>query len=314
LRPTNKEQARDEFEAGKNPIFRYVADDDELLACREKLSCIDFSLENVALNIITKIGYRKEEEKLVTGDLLVEHIVEYLNLLGVKRGEVEIVESRNLLSIANVLKPGKHKKPKIYLNPDSYIPESLLPGLCAHELGTHLLRMMNDDYQPWSGGNRKKFSMKSHIATEEGLATLNTLIASDQKSLFQTALNYWAVCQASRLSFKDLYSILFKFLPSNHQVFKLCCRVKRGYTDTSMPGACSLDQSYFKGAVDLITNVDNVDFELLYCGLVARSDLRRLKPFIITDKEKIRIPYFISNDLKAYKQRIKEIGKFNGII
>ena len=51
----------------------------------------------------------------------------------------------------------------------------------AHEIGTHLLRVVNDEVQPWRGSSgRKKFNLHSNSTrefreTEEGLATINTV-------------------------------------------------------------------------------------------------------------------------------------------
>ena len=55
-----------------------------------------------------------------------------------------------------------------------------IQGCLNHELGTHLLRKINDNQQMWSQqslkNQRKMLKLKQYATTEEGLAALNQLI------------------------------------------------------------------------------------------------------------------------------------------
>jgi len=44
-----------------------------------------------------------------------------------------------------------------------------------HEIGTHLIRTLNETKQVWYK-KRDKFNLKPFLETEEGLATLHTVI------------------------------------------------------------------------------------------------------------------------------------------
>ena len=69
--------------------------------------------------------------------------------------------------------------------------------------------MVNDGLQPWFS-DREKFGLRAmktreYLASEEGLATLNTIISANSKYLFRAALQYCkSLC-------KPLFSLLDKF-------------------------------------------------------------------------------------------------------
>jgi hypothetical protein len=155
--------------------------------------------------------------------------------------------------------------------------------------------------------------LSNHYSTEEGLATLNTLIASGERHLWSPALNYWAVCKASRLSFVDLFSQLEPYVTDERKRFKICTRVKRGLADTSQPGACTLDQAYFRGSVDILRKINSVDIRLLYCGQTALADMQRLRNLIRTHC--IRLPPFMDTPTKyeVYVDSLKKIAEVNMI-
>ncbi|EEQ98871.1 conserved hypothetical protein [Perkinsus marinus ATCC 50983] len=188
----------------------------------------------------------------------------------------------------------------------------MIPGLCAHEIGTHLLRMLNNDLQPWradrrlSGPKDNRPKLENHFATEEGLATLNALVQSDKRPknaelyLWSPALRYWATVQGQNRSFVQLFHLLQRYVQDPVRRFKLCSRVKRGIRDTGIPrGACTLDQAYFLGAVDILRNLDSIDFVLLHCGLLSRKDLHRVR--FCARRHAIRLPHFLGTTEKIAK-------------
>jgi len=44
-------------------------------------------------------------------------------------------------------------------------------GALDHEIGTHFIRKLNSRKQPWY--KQKKMKFGNHVATEEGLASIN---------------------------------------------------------------------------------------------------------------------------------------------
>lgn len=241
----------------------------------------------------------------------------YLDTLGLT-DRVDILEGPEaMLSIAKVVKPGSAKslnsKHTVYLTRRPVL-ESIVPSLCAHELGTHLLRMMNHDHQLWSGSRRISYKLSSHLCTEEGLATLNGLLAdTGVPLLFSAALRYYAAVLGRDANFVELFNLLAQYVPDPHVRFRYCCRVKRGVSDTSLPGSNSDDQSYFIGAVDLLRHLESTDFVSLYSGLVDRKDMERLKNLARVDC--LHLPPFLRSveAVEEYTQRLRYMAYCNRI-
>ena len=317
LKPINLVEAEEAFfESGcsVNPIFAYR--NGRVHSALKKHSVVDFSLLGEAERIIKSCeNPQKDATNDVTGSELLQRMRDYVVELGVVK-QVVFQEARGMLSIATVLKPGsetpaQERRPIVSVNPDARISSSLADGILAHELGTHLLRMINDDHQIWAGAGRKTYKLANHFATEEGLATINTLVGSGEKLMWNSALNYVAACKAARLSFVELFKYLEPYTPDESKRFKLCARVKRGLVDTSQPGACSLDQNYFGGAVEILRSLSTVDIRLLYCGQIALEDLRRLKNVIRTSC--IKLPPFMATPERYsdYVESLKLIAQAN---
>ena len=51
--------------------------------------------------------------------------------------------------------------------------EYCISGVLHHEIGTHLIKSLNDVKQPWSN-KRRKFNLSLYVETEEGIATIHT--------------------------------------------------------------------------------------------------------------------------------------------
>merc|ERR1719482_984581 len=148
-------------------------------------------------------------------------------------------------------------------------------GICDHEVGTHLLRMMNDEHQVWHG-IRDRYKLANPWTTEEGFATLNTYQSMPCRLMYPQALRYYAVCRGAQSGFVELFHELMTHTSDPKRCWQMCCRIKRGMIDTSLPGAFYLDQAYFKGAVEILRHLDEVDFGRLYGGQIALQDLDKV--------------------------------------
>ena len=301
----------------KNPVFAYR--NGRISSAIKEYSNVDFDLFQVAKRIIDSApNPERIGADYLKGTDLLDMMREYVADLGVSK-QVVFQEVSGMLSIATVLKPGSEspadaRKPVVSVNPDAKLSPALAKGIISHEIGTHLLRMINEDHQVWAGAGRRAYKLQNHFATEEGLATLNTLFGSGETFLWNSALNYASVCKASKSSFIEVYNFLEPYLPDARKRFKLCARVKRGFMDTSQPGACNLDQNYFSGAVEILRNLKVVDIRLLYAGQIAYADLGRLKNLIRTSC--IKLPPFLSSPEKYqdYVERLSRIAEANMLI
>lgn len=194
--------------------------------------------------------------------------------------------------------------------------EKRISGVLHHEIGTHLIRSLNDKKQLWNN-KRHKFNLKAYVETEEGIATIHTNIENAMSSnskpyLWSAALHYYASFKASQMSFVELYADLEKFIDNPIRRFKETLRVKRGMNDTSKPGGCYKDQVYLSGAIKVLQARWRIDFKELYAGKIAledyfREDIRK----IIRVHENI-MPKFMEN-MEEYRKGLDNVAKTNGI-
>lgn len=103
--------------------------------------------------------------------------------------------------------------------------------------GTHYLRGVNNSLQPWATSEgRKQFGLKAANPTEEGLASLHSVLLRKQPYLWRASLLYYTVYHATSMSFSQLFSHIARFVQDPDVRWEYCLRAKRGQTDTSQPG------------------------------------------------------------------------------
>jgi hypothetical protein len=193
--------------------------------------------------------------------------------------------------------------------PANFRKEGLL-GMLYHEIGTHALRRINYEQQPWFK-KKNKYGFNDYLKTEEGLATLHTLIPHTYKSAFSSALRYKVVSIAQENSFVETWNKLNKYAQDTEKRWLLTFRQKRGLEDTSKPGGYSKDLVYFEGLVDVYRWLEknNYDITSLYFGKSALSDAEKsleMNPEFVPE-----LPSFFSLNKEKYKQEIKKIGEYN---
>lgn len=245
-----------------------------------------------------------------SADELKIHVENYLNEHNIlQRAEVSINDG--MLCCASVFNPGRGQKYVVNIS-SSPVSCSMVQSILDHEIGTHLLRMMNDEAQPWHG-DRERYNLLNPWITEEGFATLNTYLSLPRKLLYPQALRYFAVCRGSLIGFVELFHELKSHVSDNTRCFQLCCRIKRGMHDTSLPGAFNIDQAYFKGAVEILRQLDEVDILRLYGGQLALQDLDKVHN--VMRRDDVMLPKFMdsASKLEAYKVHCRELIRENQI-
>lgn len=195
--------------------------------------------------------------------------------------------------------------------PVSFRKEDLL-GMLYHEIGTHAVRRVNYEQQPWYK-QKKKYGFKNYLRTEEGLATLHSLIPHSFKAAFISAIRYLAVHWAQQESFAQLWRKLGRYIQDPERRWIITLRQKRGMTDTSKPGGFTKDLVYFEGLVDVYQYLKENDFNItkLYFGKMALEDVE--KAVQMNPNYKPLLPSFFVLDNKTYKKNLKEIGSVNGL-
>lgn len=323
LRPTNLEQAWADFVASdfqEAPKFTYAHSEETVTKYFEENSNVCFELLPEAKRILQKVqdeyggpdafmaqlyGERKippEEMRDIVAEYLKDHNIE-------DKVEIRLVD--NMLSAANVIKPGADDKYVVNIA-NGPISWNMVQGICDHEVGTHLLRMMNDEHQVWHG-IRDRYKLANPWTTEEGFATLNTYQSMPCRLMYPQALRYYAVCRGAQCGFVELFHELMGHTSEPKRCWQMCCRIKRGMIDTSLPGAFYLDQAYFKGAVEILRHLDEVDFGRLYGGQIALQDLDKVH--FLLRKEIVKLPKFLNSaeTLTKYKAHCRKLIKENQI-
>lgn len=153
--------------------------------------------------------------------------------------------------------------------------------------------------------------MKGANPTEEGLASLHSVILRKDPHLWRTAILYYTVYMASRLSFSELFHDLGRFVKDPEVRWDYCLRTKRGQSDTSLPGCFGKDQVYLSGVIQLLLHRHTLDFQMLACmGKVSWEDMDKLRPHFNPDKTKI--PTFMQ-DIDQYKNHLERIVRTNNL-
>ncbi|KAI3358113.1 hypothetical protein L3Q82_002979 [Scortum barcoo] len=208
-----------------------------------------------------------------------------------------------------------NSRPTLTIN-TSTAREHWLEGMLRHEIGTHYFRGINNCHQPWSSSvGRKKHNLKPLNPTEEGLASIHSVLFRKDPTLWRAALLYYTVYQASHMSFSQLFQNLGRFVQDPNTRWDYCVRAKRGQTDTAQPGCFSKDQVYLDGILKILRYRDKINFPLLMAlgkqvinsvclmNQVSFEDVDRLKT--LAQMENVRIPHFMQDQVRYAEQLTK---------
>ncbi|MGL5831266.1 MAG: tyrosine/phenylalanine carboxypeptidase domain-containing protein [Candidatus Altimarinota bacterium] len=182
-----------------------------------------------------------------------------------------VIIKKNLLS-----KCITNKSRKIFIKNDCLFSEDRVRALIIHEVETHLLTAENGLKQQYKLFN---VGFANYLPTQEGLAIYN-VCASDQTNSDDANSNSLAdaIYLATQLSFADLYQALRTKKLTRHSALNIAIRVKRGLTDTSIPGALTKDYCYYSGKKIVQEFVKNGgDLSELYLGKFSIKDLPLIK-------------------------------------
>ncbi|XP_072530785.1 putative tyrosine carboxypeptidase MATCAP2 isoform X2 [Salminus brasiliensis] len=260
---------------------------------------------------LQKYGNYEKFEQATGGNLLTKsriwsHVKKYMEKEGCM-GEIVVHLTDDLLSRASMTVV--NGRPTLTIN-ISTAREQWLEGMLRHEIGTHYFRGINNSQQPWNNGaGRKKLGLRPLNPTEEGLASIHSVLFRRDPTLWRAALLYYTVYQASRMSFSQLFHDLGRFVHDPNTRWDYCVRAKRGQTDTSQPGCFSKDQVYLDGILKILRHREKINFQLLTAlGKVSYEDVERLKGLAVM--EHVRIPHFLQ-DQSRYSEQLQKIMEVN---
>jgi len=196
------------------------------------------------------------------------------------------------------------------LKSDAVFTEKDTISMLFHEVGTHALRRLNYEQQPWFL-KKKKFGFSDYLETEEGLAVLHGLLATTNKSLFSTAVRFLAVEKGLTMTFAELWQYLEPYFPNHERRWTAVLRQKRGVQDTRNPSVFMKDALYFSGSVRMARWLDRHNYDLtgLYFGKISSKDVGKARELNAGYLPKL--PIFYLADKEKYISGIKEIIKKN---
>ncbi|XP_073406095.1 putative tyrosine carboxypeptidase MATCAP2 isoform X2 [Dendrobates tinctorius] len=268
---------------------------------------------NIMLKALEKYGSYEKFEQATGGYLLPKsriwhQVRKYMEKEGCL-GEIVVHLTDDLLSRASMTVV--NGRPTLTINM-STAREQWLEGMLRHEIGTHYFRGMNNNQQPWNTSTgRKKYGLKPVNPTEEGLASIHSVLFRKDPFLWRAALLYYTVYQASHMSFSELFQDVGRFVKDPNTRWDYCVRAKRGCTDTSQPGCFNKDQVYLDGILRILRHRETIDFRLLTAmGKVSYEDIEHFKDLAVLHNA--RVPQFLQ-DRGRYLEYLEKIMHVNDL-
>jgi len=163
----------------------------------------------------------------------------------------------------------------------------------VHEIGTHAFRAINGLATGFDALGKP--NLPDYLDIEEGLALWNEeymgVLSFGQ--LKKRALMTISVHLGMNMSFRDLYSMLLSHV-NKSDAFDIAYRVKRGLSDTSLPGIYTKDIVYYRGfrKVRRALEKDGSLYRKLYAGKISLREVEWVdeglirKPDIYLEKDK----------------------------
>ncbi|XP_039978441.1 uncharacterized protein KIAA0895 isoform X2 [Xiphias gladius] len=311
IKPSNVEKEKAKFlksDFNYNPQFEYSNPVSPLVLARHNNASDRFLTQAVHIMelALQRYGSYEKFEQVTGGNLLTKsrtlhNVKKYMEKEGCM-GEIVVQVTDDLLSRASMTVV--NSRPTLTIN-ISTAREHWLEGMLRHEIGTHYFRGINNYHQPWSSSmGRKKHNLKPLNPTEEGLASIHSVLFRKDPTLWRAALLYYTVYQASHMSFSQLFHNLGRFVQDPNTRWDYCVRAKRGQTDTAQPGCFSKDQVYLDGILKILRYRDKINFPLLMAlGKVSFEDVDHLKA--MAQVENIRIPHFMQDQVRYAEQLTK---------
>jgi len=307
----NEEKAKCMADETYNPQFLYHQKIDK--------KSLDFygmpeeKTTKLAEKILNKAYFGRNELDLeaMGGDTCSQQQVKNTTLSFLKLHQLEkrfeIVFSSSYISKASI-----NKDTIKFRLPINYRRESLISAI-YHEVGTHAIRRINYEKQPWFK-KKQQYHFSSYLETEEGLATIHSLLAKSYPLAHKTAMLYLASHLAQTSSFAHTYQKLGKYIQSKERRWLLTFRQKRGLENTSLPGGFTKDILYFGGLIKVFAYLSKHDYNptTLYFGKMSFEDAEQA--LAINPKFKPLLPIFYTSSKVKYKQKLINIGKENFLL
>lgn len=164
----------------------------------------------------------------------------------------------------------------IYINERKMFTAKDVERLKVHEVDTHVLRAENGErrgYRLFVSGTQ------GSLAHEEGLALFNELKhgVADRFSTRLYGARYLCCLEIDK-SFYELFDMLLDYGCDADFAMYVVARIKRGLSDTSLPGGFIKDYVYLQGLCEVADAIekDPGNYARLYYGAISLADVSTL--------------------------------------
>jgi hypothetical protein len=188
-----------------------------------------------------------------------------------------------------------------------------LQATLDHEIGTHVLRQINYEQQPWFK-KKKRFGIHhSYLRTEEGLANIHSYLYQVDTSpyLKKAALNYLQVEYALQHDFAKTFAFVNQYFKNPEKSFSWTFRKKRGVEDTRLALAFTKDMLYFEGIIEVLRYFKRHHFDpsLLYFGKFAVADADKV--WQLNPQYQAILPKFFLDNPQEYQRKLQKLVRYN---
>jgi len=236
-------------------------------AC-ELVNCT-FNSETIAsakVDAASLLPFETKENK--TSAEVISGITKYLQTYGVNDWSVELSEQTDFYFRV------KAQQKRILIGSRFNWDFTDFDCMLAHEIDGHVLRGINSTKQQ---DLLLQKSLPFYIKTEEGLASFlgDYCSTSGEINRKHHALKYLA----GQLAITSSFKMVFEFLVDNgftpDLAFQRTFRLKRGLTDTGIPGCYGKEAVYYEGMVEVKRYLDEGgSVEKLYSAKIGLADLQ----------------------------------------
>ncbi|MBD3330293.1 DUF1704 domain-containing protein [Candidatus Peregrinibacteria bacterium] len=182
------------------------------------------------------------------------------------------------------------KNNRLFVREGAEFDRDRIEALIVHEIETHILTAENGKMQPYEIFKR---GTANYLKTQEGLAMYNVEKQRHEPFFknYKALGHVVAISTSLKGSFSDAYKALRELGIPKEQAFRSALKSKRGYYDTSQPGAFTKDFIYYKGYMEIKKYFDEGgDIKMLYIGKISIDDIEIIKkirelkePFILPE-------------------------------
>jgi len=169
------------------------------------------------------------------------------------------------------------KNNRLFVREKATFSKNRIKGLIVHEIETHILTAENGKNQPFEIFNR---GLANYLITQEGLAMYNVTqqVNKSIKDSYKAIALVIAAKKALSSSFVEVFEKILSLGIPMEDAFRVTLKVKRGMSDTSLPGAFTKDIIYYKGYKEVVDYVENGgDIKDLYVGKLNVKDVELVK-------------------------------------